>query len=80
MTRLTKPENQGFTADSPFREIEPGKDLNKAAMYKMMTWGITPRPVAFVSTMGKDGSTNVSTDKPEGILVGQGLNPNPEIF
>jgi hypothetical protein len=52
-------ENEGFTADSPFREVEPGKDLDNGAMYKMMTWGITPRPVAFVSTMDKQGRTNV---------------------
>ncbi|KAH8090660.1 hypothetical protein HD553DRAFT_354235 [Filobasidium floriforme] len=53
-------ENEGFTADSPFREVEPGKDLDNAAMYKMMTWGITPRPVAFVSTMDKQGRTNLA--------------------
>jgi hypothetical protein len=55
-----QPENEGFTAESPFREIEPGKDLNNGAMYKLMTWGITPRPVAFVSTMSNDGQMNVS--------------------
>lgn len=58
--RSTQPETEGFTAESPFREIEPGVDLDNGKMYKLMTWGITPRPVAFVSTMDKEGRGNVS--------------------
>lgn len=34
--------------------------MDKAAIYKMMTWGVTPRPIAFVSTRSPDGQTNVS--------------------
>lgn len=54
------PGAEHFKADSPFREIEPGVDLDNAATYKMMTWAVAPRPVAFVSTMDKDGVGNLA--------------------
>jgi flavin reductase (DIM6/NTAB) family NADH-FMN oxidoreductase RutF len=34
--------------------------IHCSAMYKLMTSGIVPRPVAFVSSLSKDGTPNLA--------------------
>ncbi|WWC60556.1 uncharacterized protein I303_103130 [Kwoniella dejecticola CBS 10117] len=42
-----------------FRSITPEQE-NKSDIYKLMISGVTPRPVAFVSTLGEDGHANLA--------------------
>ncbi|KAJ9101942.1 hypothetical protein QFC19_005023 [Naganishia cerealis] len=54
------PGAEDFHAATPFREIDVDSLTDKGPLYKMMTWAITPRPVAMVSTMNQDGVTNLA--------------------
>lgn len=54
-----QPGAEDFATSSPFREIDVDELENKGPLYKLMTWAITPRPVALVSTMDEAGVTNV---------------------
>lgn len=38
-----------------FRHIDPDEVENKAEIYKLMIGGITPRPIAFCSTISAEG-------------------------
>ncbi|WVQ85625.1 hypothetical protein IAT38_007791 [Cryptococcus sp. DSM 104549] len=46
-------------ANAKFRTIDPEKEA-KGDVYKMLISGITPRPIAFVSTLGPDGKANLA--------------------
>ncbi|WVW80391.1 hypothetical protein I302_102372 [Kwoniella bestiolae CBS 10118] len=71
-TKVAEPDfkpGQGLN-DLPYsREFQPSRDgfktiipenEDKSDIYKMMISGITPRPVAFVSTLGEDGKANIA--------------------
>jgi flavin reductase (DIM6/NTAB) family NADH-FMN oxidoreductase RutF len=52
----------GDKIDAPFSElttIDPAQ-ISQQEMYKLLTGAVVPRPIAFVSTIGKDGSTNLA--------------------
>lgn len=57
-------------------EIDPGQ-LAVADRYKLLIGGIVPRPIAFVSTMSVDGSTNLA---PYSFFSGLGSNPMSLLF
>ena len=40
-------------------EVDPG-EIDKAYLYSLMISAVTPRPIGFVSSMGSDGSHNLS--------------------
>ncbi|GHJ85693.1 hypothetical protein NliqN6_2095 [Naganishia liquefaciens] len=54
------PGAEEFAATSSFREIDVDSMENKGPLYKLMTWAITPRPVALVSTMDESGVANLA--------------------
>ena len=39
--------------------MDPG-EIDKAYLYSLMISAVTPRPIGFVSSMGSDGSHNLS--------------------
>jgi hypothetical protein len=54
------PSASDFAPSAPFKQIDPEQYEDKSVIYKMMISAITPRPIAFVSSMSKDGTLNVS--------------------
>ncbi|WVQ97205.1 hypothetical protein IAU59_004315 [Kwoniella sp. CBS 9459] len=54
-----------------FKSIVP-EEHEKSDIYKMMISGITPRPIAFISTLGSDGKANLA---PMSYFNAVGHNP-----
>ena len=54
-----KPGDKIHTPFSELATIDPAQ-ISQQEMYKLLTGAVVPRPIAFVSTMGKDGSTNLA--------------------
>ncbi|KAG8868167.1 hypothetical protein FRC20_003994 [Serendipita sp. 405] len=59
--RTNTPLGKQWKADEEeeFQVFDPAKEEPRD-LYKLMTSGITPRPVAFVSTIAKDGTPNLA--------------------
>ena len=57
-------------------EINP-KEVTQRDLYKLIIGSIVPRPIAFVSTIGKDGSTNLA---PYSFFNGVSSNPPCVMF
>ncbi|MFT3684514.1 MAG: flavin reductase family protein [Phycisphaerales bacterium] len=57
-------------------EIDPAS-ISRAERYKLMIGGIVPRPIAFVSSMGADGSVNLA---PFSFFTGIGSDPMMLMF
>lgn len=53
-----QPQPHPFSADDRV-EIDPS-EIDKAYLYSLMISAVTPRPIGFVSSMGRDGSHNLS--------------------
>lgn len=74
---------QGATLEGSqrdFRHINPDDvpDDEKTKLYKLMIGGITPRPIAFCSTMAEDGTFNLAPFSyfcPTGYQVSPRLRP-----
>lgn len=54
----TLPTAEKYRPESAFRTLVP-EEHSGAKLYKLLMGAITPRPVAFVSTVSKDGVQNV---------------------
>lgn len=57
-------------------EIDPAS-ISRQERYKLMIGGIVPRPIAFVSSVGVDGSVNLA---PFSFFTGIGSNPMLMMF
>jgi hypothetical protein len=51
---------EDFSPSNEFKEVNPETVPDKSLIYKMLISAITPRPIAFVSSMTEDGVSNVS--------------------
>lgn len=60
----------------PYRQIDP-KELPTAAFHQYLLGGVAPRPIAFASTVDKNGNVNLS---PFSFFNAFGANPPTLIF